>query len=64
MENLSIQELHMQNNAYRDLIKDLKEQINTYDKKIAINEILIGKELTDMDELYHYDCTLCLGDCQ
>lgn len=72
--NMDIQSLHMQNNAYRDLINALKEQINKYDRLISANEIAIGIQLEAMDQdnkhvpldyagFPDYDCTLCLGEC-
>ncbi len=72
--NLDIQSLHMQNNAYRDIITDLKEQINKYDRMINVNEMLIGRQLNDMEKtclspiLDYSDvdtgCELCLGECK
>ncbi len=70
---MDIQFLHMQNNFYRDLIVSLKAQINDYDKKIQVNEMMIGSQLGDMSRLDNAslssgvpgddDCTLCLGEC-
>ncbi len=64
---VDIQALHMQNNFYRDLIVSLKAQINDYDKKIQINELMIGSQLGDMERLNSGvpgDCTLCMGECE
>ena len=61
---MDIQALHMQNNAYRDMIKRLKNEINELDKKIQINEMEIGSQLGDMDAARNLgDCEMCLGDC-
>ncbi len=64
---MTIQELHIENNAYRDMIKDLKEQINKLDRHIQVNEIEIGKQLGEMERIELEaagDCTLCLGECR
>lgn len=63
---MDIQALHLENNAYRDMIKTMKDQINRYDRLIQANETEIGRQLGDMDAIdksYPHDCTLCLGNC-
>ncbi len=64
---MDIRELHMQNNAYRDLIEDLKRSIANLDRKIQANEIEIGKELQTMAEGYATEivpgCVMCMGEC-
>ena len=58
-----IQALHMQNNAYRDMITSLKEQIRAYDMKIKANEVEIGRQLNAMEADANGNCTFFTGDC-
>lgn len=68
---MDIQFLSMQNVFYRDLIDMKKREINEIDKKIQINEMMIGSQLGDMERVNGMnnsgapgdDCTLCLGEC-
>lgn len=63
---MHIDNLKAMNDLYRDLISGHKRLINEYDHKIQMNEIEIGKQLTEMERLEHEaanGCTLCLGEC-
>ncbi len=71
---MDIQFLSMQNVFYRDLIDMKKREINDLDKKIQINEMMIGSQLGSMEKDYNSgvpgenvsemnDCTLCMGEC-
>lgn len=61
---MDIQQLHIENNAYRDMINDLKRKINDYDLKIKVNEVEIGRQIEDMAKVHMpNDCTLCMGHC-
>ncbi len=68
---MDIQFLSMQNVFYRDLIDMKKREINEIDKKIQINEMMIGSQLGDMERMTRElnsgvpgDCEICLGECK
>ncbi len=68
---MDIQFLSMQNVFYRDLIEMKKREINELDKKIQINEMMIGSQLGSMEKDYNSgvpgevtsDCEFCMGEC-
>lgn len=58
---MTIQQLHMENNALRDLIAKHKEAIAKADRAIRVNEEEISK-LIQKHETFN-DCVTCLGEC-
>lgn len=65
---MTIQELHIQSNGFRDLINYHKRQIAALDEQVRANEIEIARLMDDgkPDEDYAEivtDCTLCMGQC-
>ena len=60
---MTIQDLHMENNAFRDMIVQHKEAIAKYDRAIKANENEIGKLAGMIRSPEAHDCELCMGEC-